>query len=104
MDERTRGQQAVLWGIGFWAEHGDELAGALTCPASSVVAGMVRGARVFCADMMLEGNHRIASESIGYKMGHRPKRGCDGPSVVQSAPGHEADLPVGFGRCGGALG
>jgi len=104
VEERTRGQQALLWGIGFWAERGDELAGALACPASSFVAGMMRGARLLCADMMLAGKHRIAFDYIGYKMGHRPKRSCGGPSVVQSVPGHEGNLSVGCGRCGGALG
>jgi hypothetical protein len=55
---------------------------------------MLRGARVFCAEMMLEANHRMPIDYIGYKMGHRPKRRCDGPSAV-----HPENVPLSVETC-----
>jgi hypothetical protein len=74
------------------------------CLARSFVAILVPGAPASCAGMVVEREHRIAGDDIGHKMGHWPKRDCSGPSVVQSMPGHGGVLPVGSGRCGGALG
>ena len=103
-DERTRGKRALVYGeCDFWhAESGSTVA--VACLSSSFVAVLVRGAAVSRAGMMVEANHRIAIADIGHKMGYRPQHGCCGPRVVQSVPGHEGVLPVGLGRCGGALG
>ena len=86
------------------ADAGNGSAAVAVCLAGIFVAILGHGARVSDAAMMVGGEHRIAVDDIGHKRGHWPKRGCSGPSVVQSVPGHEAGLPVGFGRCGGALG
>ena len=72
--------------------------------AGSAVVAVVRGIPVSDVGMVVKVDHRIAIYDIGHKLGHWPRHGCCGRSVVQSVPGHGAVLPVGFGRCGGALG
>ena len=66
----------------------------------------VRGARIFGTDLIVESRHRTAADGKERRVACWPKRGCCGGSVVQvrPVPGHEGVLPVGFGRCGGALG
>ena len=84
------------------AESGSTVA--VACLSSSFVAVLAHGAAVSRARVMVEADHRIGIDDIGHKMGHRPKHCWCGPRVVQSVPGHEGVLPVGLGRCGGALG
>jgi len=72
--------------------------------AGSIGVGLKHGVPVSHAGMVVEANHGEAIGDIGHKLGHRLRRGCCGPSVGQSVPGHEGVLPVGLGRCGGALG
>ena len=86
------------------ADAGNGSTVAVACLAGGLVAVLVHGAAVSRAGMMVEGKPRIAIDDIGHKTGHRPKRDCCDPRVIQSVPGHEAALPVGSGRCGGALG
>src|ERR1700704_5667403 len=93
-----------LWGIGFLADARKGSAVDAACLARSFVAILGPGVRASCAGMVVEREHRIVGADIGHKMGHWPKRGCSGPSVVQPVPGHEGVLAVGLGRCGGALG
>lgn len=74
------------------------------CLANSVAAALMQGVPGAHAGMVVKGSRWVAIDGTGHELGHWPKRGCCGPSVVQSVPGHEAVLPVGLGRCGGALG
>ena len=96
--------RSLLWGICFLADVGNALSEASACLVGSVVMALARGTPVADAGMMVGANHRIVVEDIGHKMGHRPKRNCCEPSVIQPVPGHEAAFPVGSGRCGGTLG
>ena len=70
----------------------------------SAVVALVYGAPVSRAGVMVEGEYRITVDDIGREMSRPPKGDCCGPSVVESVPGHKGVLPVGSGRCGGALG
>ena len=86
------------------ADAGNGSTVTVACLEGGFVVALERGTPVCCGEMVAEANHRIAVDRIGHKTSHRPKHCCCGSSVVQSVPGHQEVLPVGLGRCGGALG
>ena len=85
-------------------DAGNRSAEAAACLADSFVAKVPLGAPVSGAGMMVEGDHRIAVDDIEREMACWPPPGGRRPNVVQPVPGHDGVLPVGLGRCGGALG
>jgi hypothetical protein len=104
VDERTRGQQALVYGEFDFGRCGERFGHRRGMVADGFAALLARGAPVSRAEMSVAAEHRIAGDDIGREMDCWPQRGCCGASVVQAVPGHEDGLPVELGRCGGALG
>ena len=91
---------AGLWVILLLVDPGDGSVGGVACLASHLIAALAEGPAVFCAEIMVEEDHRITVDGIGREMGHWPKRGRRDATMVQRmqpVPGHEQVLPVGVG-------
>ena len=92
-------------GIWVFGRCGERFGRRRGVPGRCFVAVLGHGARVSGAAMMVgqRASDRQPTTS-GTRAADWPQRGCSGPGVVQSVPGHEEGLPVGFGAMRGRPG